>query len=170
MRSKSKADGSLWMKIGGEGFEWKVMNRALSIRSRFQMRGYLNAEADIDDDGYFNTQDEVLIDGDYVQILGRVSDVINVGGEKIYPIEIENFIEGLDNISDVAAYGEANALLGQVIAVDVVLMREEELSVLRKRIRDACSASLGKQKVPSKVRIVETIATTVRQKKSRKEH
>ena len=158
------------MKIGGEGFEWKVMNRALWIRSRFQMREYLNAEADIDDDGYFNTQDEVLIDGDYVQILGRVSDVINVGGEKIYPIEIENFIEGLDNISDVAPYGKANALLGQVIAVDVVLMREEELSVLRKRIRDACSASLGKQKVPSKVRIVETIATTVRQKKSRKEH
>jgi acyl-CoA synthetase (AMP-forming)/AMP-acid ligase II len=170
LRSKSKADGSLWMKIGGEGFEWKVKNGTLWIRSRFQMRGYLNAEADIDDDGYFNTQDEVLIDGDYVQILGRITDVINVGGEKVYPIEIENFIEGLDNISDVAAYGEANALLGHVIAVDVVLVREEELGVLRKRIRDACSASLGKQKVPSKVRIVQTIATTVRQKKSRKEH
>ena len=85
----------------------------------------------------------------------------------MYPIEIENFIEGLDNISDVAAYGEANALLGQVIAIDVVLVREEELGVLRKRIREACRTSLGRQKVPSKVRIVENIATTLRQKKSR---
>lgn len=168
LRSKSKADGSLWMKIGGEGFEWKIMNGTLWIRSRFQMRGYLNAEAEFDDDGFFNTQDEVVIDGDYLQILGRVTDVINVGGEKVYPIEIENFIEGLDNISDVAAYGETNALLGQVIAIDVVLVREEELGVLRKRIRDACSASLGKQKVPSKVRIVDNIASTARQKKSRK--
>lgn len=167
LRSKSKADGSLWMKIGGEGFEWKIMNGTLWIRSRFQMRGYLNADAEIDDDGFFNTQDEVVIDGDYLQILGRVTDVINVGGEKIYPIEIENFIEGLDNISDVAAYGEANALLGQVIAIDVVLVREEELGVLRKRIREACSTSLGRQKVPSKVRIVENIGTTLRQKKSR---
>ena len=167
LRSKSKADGSLWMKIGGEGFEWKIMNETLWIRSRFQMRGYLNADAEIDDDGFFNTQDEVVQDGDYLQILGRVTDVINVGGEKVYPIEIENFIEGLDNISDVAAYGEANALLGQVIAIDVVLLQEEELGALRKRIRDACRASLGKQKVPSKVRIVENIGTTLRHKKSR---
>jgi acyl-CoA synthetase (AMP-forming)/AMP-acid ligase II len=131
------------------------------------MRGYLNAEADIDDEGYFNTQDEVLLDGDYVQILGRVSDVVNIGGEKVYPAEIENFIEQLQNILDVAAYSEPNALLGQVIAVDVVLREEESLSALRKRIREACRISLGNSKVPSKVRIVNQLSVSSRQKKVR---
>jgi acyl-CoA synthetase (AMP-forming)/AMP-acid ligase II len=167
LRSKSRPDGTLWMKIGGEGFEWKIKNETLWIRSQFQMRGYLNAAADIDEDGFFNTQDEVMLDGDYVQILGRVSDIINVGGEKVYPTEIENFIEELDNIQDVVAYGEPNALLGQVIAVDIVLRLDEELDVLRKRVRDACRQSLGKSKVPSKIRIINQVTVSARQKKAR---
>ena len=167
LRSKSRPDGTLWMKIGGEGFEWKIKNDTLWIRSQFQMRGYLNADADIDEEGFFNTQDEVMLDGDYVQILGRVSDIINIGGEKVYPTEIENFIEELDNIQDVVAYGEFNALLGQVIAVDVVLNENEELVVLRKRIREACRKSLGKSKVPSKIRIVNQVAVSSRLKKAR---
>lgn len=168
LRSKSRPDGSLWMKIGGEGFEWKIKNETLWIRSQFQMRGYLNADADIDEDGFFNTQDEVLLDGDYLQILGRLSDIINVGGEKVYPSEIENLIEELENIQDVVAYGESNALLGQVIAVDIVLMEDEELDVLRKRVREACRQALGKSKVPSKVRVVDRLVISNRQKKTRK--
>jgi acyl-CoA synthetase (AMP-forming)/AMP-acid ligase II len=156
------------MKIGGEGFEWKIKNEMLWIRSQFQMRGYLNADADIDEEGFFNTQDEVLIDGDYLQILGRMSDIINVGGEKVYPTEIENFIEKLDNVQDVVAYGEPNPLLGQVIAVDIVLKIDEELDVLRKRIRDACRKNLGKSKVPSKIQKVDELALSNRQKKKRK--
>jgi acyl-CoA synthetase (AMP-forming)/AMP-acid ligase II len=167
LRSKSRPDGTLWMKIGGEGFDWKIKDGILWIRSEFQMRGYLNAETDIDDDGYFNTQDEVLVDGDFVQVLGRVSDVINIGGEKVYPAEIENFIEGMENIAAVVAYGEPNALLGQVIAVDIVLNETEELSTLRKRVREACGRSLGKNKVPSKVRVVTEIPVSTRMKRLR---
>ena len=167
LRSKSRPDGTLWMKIGGEGFEWKIKNETLWIRSQFQMRGYLNAEADIDDEGYFNTQDEVILDGDYIQILGRVSDVVNIGGEKVYPAEIENFIEQLENILDVAAYAEPNPLLGQVIAVDVVLREKEDLGSLRKRIRENCRISLGNSKVPSKIRIVNQLSVSSRQKKIR---
>lgn len=51
-----------------------------------------------------------------------MTNEVNVGGERVYPIEIENFIEGLDNRFDSAEYGEANALLRQFIAVDVVLV------------------------------------------------
>jgi len=167
LRSKSRPDGTLWMKIGGEGFDWKIKEGTLWIRSEFQMRGYLNAEADIDEDGYFNTQDEVLVDGEYIQVLGRVSDVINVCGEKVYPAEVENFLEGIENIAAVAAYGELNSLLGQVIAVDIMLVNEEELGMLRKRVREACSRSLGKNKVPSKIRVVAEIPISVRMKRLR---
>jgi acyl-CoA synthetase (AMP-forming)/AMP-acid ligase II len=167
LRSKSQSDGSLWMKIGGDGFEWKVKNGTLWIRSAFQMRGYLNSKPEIDDDGFFNTQDEVLVDGEFIRIIGRVTDVLNVGGEKVYPAEIESLIENLENIVGVSAYAEPNSLLGQVIAVDVQLEHPEELSLLRKRIRDACTKSLGRGKAPSKVRIVQEIILSSRLKKSR---
>jgi len=109
----------------------------------------------------------VLVDGEYIQVLGRVSDVINVGGEKVYPAEVENFLEGIENIAAVAAYGELNSLLGQVIAVDIMLVNEEELGMLRKRVREACSRSLGKNKVPSKIRVVAEIPISVRMKRLR---
>jgi|LakMenEpi03Aug12_release.lakeMendotaPanAssembly.Ray.scaffolds.fasta_scaffold122855_2 acyl-coenzyme A synthetase/AMP-(fatty) acid ligase len=167
LSSKSKPDGSLWMKIGGDGFDWKVKLGTLWIRSNFRMRGYLNAEAEFDSEGYFNTQDEVILDGDYIQVLGRVSDVINVGGEKVYPIEIENFLESIENIVDARVYGEPNSLLGQVISVDLVIEHPEDLSDLRNRIRGICKVSLGRSKVPSKIRIVDSIAVSTRLKKSR---
>jgi acyl-CoA synthetase (AMP-forming)/AMP-acid ligase II len=155
------------MKIGGDGFDWKVKLGTLWIRSNFRMRGYLNAEAEFDSEGYFNTQDEVILDGDYIQVLGRVSDVINVGGEKVYPIEIENFLESIENIVDARVYGEPNSLLGQVISVDLVIEHPEDLSDLRNRIRGICKVSLGRSKVPSKIRIVDSIAVSTRLKKSR---
>ncbi len=168
LRSKSRQDGSLWMKIGGEGFDWKVKNGTLWIRSAFQMRGYLNAVAEFDEDGYFNTQDEILVDGEFIQVLGRVSDVINVGGEKIYPAEIEACVEELPNIRHVVAYSVPNALVGSLIAVDVVVDSDESQTQLKSRIRNQCLNKLGKNKVPSKVRIVNEIQISNRQKTVRK--
>lgn len=168
LRTKSKSDGSLWMKVGGEGFETKVKNGVLWIKSAYQMRGYLNAQAEIDDDGFFNTNDEVLVDGEYIRILGRISDVINVGGEKVYPAEIESFIERMPNIKAVAVYGEPHSILGEVIAAEIVLEQVEQLEHLRSRIRQDCRAQLGPRKTPTRVRIVSSLNVSGRQKTIRR--
>ena len=97
---------------------------------------------------------------DYMQILGRGSDVTNIGREKVNPTENKNLIDELDNTQVVVAYGELNALLGQVIASDVVFNENEELVVLRKRIREACSKCHGKSKAPSKIRIINQVAVS----------
>ena len=81
LRSKSRADGSLWLTVGGEGFETRVADGMLWVRSAYAMIGYLNAPSEFDSDGWFNTQDMVEVDGDYLRILGRVTDLINVGGQ-----------------------------------------------------------------------------------------
>lgn len=53
------------------------------------MLGYLNAASPFTDDGWFKTGDEVEQDGEWLRILGRRSEIINVGGEKVSPAEIE---------------------------------------------------------------------------------
>lgn len=168
LRSQSRPDGSLWFKIGGEGFQTKIVDDVLWIKSDYAMVGYLNAPSPFDADGWFNTQDRVEVDGDYVKILGRTTDLINVGGQKVYPSEIEEVIIGLDNIEDVAVCAEKNALLGNLIVAQVVLKEPEDPAALRVRVRKACAAVLVPFKVPSKVVVAKTGLYSSRNKKMRR--
>src|SRR3569623_3498959 len=131
LRAQSRPDGSLWVRVGGEGCETQVRDGILWIRSQYAMLGYLNAPSKFDAAGWFNTQDQVEVDGDYIRILGRVSDIINVGGQKVYPAEVEDVILELDNIVDVAVLGEAHPLLGQIVVAKVVLQAPEPADDLK---------------------------------------
>lgn len=168
LRSQSREDGSLWVRIGGEGFQTKILNNVLWIKSEYAMVGYLNAPSEFDTDGWFNTQDQVEVDGDYFRILGRITDLINVGGQKVYPSEVENVILEIDNIKDVAVFGEKNPLLGQIVVAKVLLEQSESLENVKKRIRHECMAKLVSFKVPSKVIITEDVLHNNRQKKIRR--
>ena len=105
--TQSRDSGSLWLKLGNAGFEHKIVDGILWLKSDTAMLGYLNAPSPFDQDGWFNTQDLVEVDGDYVRILGRKSELINVGGEKVHPTEIENVLLQLDNVRDVTVCGKA---------------------------------------------------------------
>lgn len=167
LRSKSRPDGSLWVQIGGEGFQTKVVNGILWVKSEYAMVGYLNAPSEFDAEGWFNTQDRVEVDGDYFRILGRITDLINVGGQKVYPAEIEDVILGLDNVLDVAVYGEPHPLLGQIVVAKVALAAPEDAAGLKLRIRKACQAALAPYKAPTKVILSEEALYSARQKKIR---
>lgn len=168
LRSQSRPDGSLWFRIGGEGFATKIVDDVLWIKSDYAMVGYLNAPSPFDEQGWFNTQDRVEVDGDYVKILGRTTDLINVGGQKVYPTEIEDVIMQLPNIDDVAVTAEKNALLGSLIVAQVLLREPEEPEALRKRVRKACLSVLAPYKVPAKVIAVKEGLYSSRQKKMRR--
>jgi acyl-CoA synthetase (AMP-forming)/AMP-acid ligase II len=155
LRSKSRNDGSLWVRVGGEGFETKTVEGILWIKSRYAMVGYLNAPSPFDGAGWFNTQDRVEIDGDWIRILGRDTDLINVAGQKVYPAEVEQHILELENISDVAVYGESSPLLGQIVVAKVVIIEEESAASLKQRIRRACSQKLAAFKLPTKVVVAD---------------
>ncbi|HVC97930.1 MAG TPA: long-chain fatty acid--CoA ligase, partial [Pirellulales bacterium] len=75
----SKDSQSLWLRLGGDGYETKIVDGTLWIRARSAMQGYLNAPSPFDADGWLNTGDAVEIQGDYLHILGRASEAINVG-------------------------------------------------------------------------------------------
>ena len=151
LRSQSRGPDSLWVRVGGEGYETKVVDGRLWIRARSAMLGYLNAPNPFDADGYFDTGDLVQVEDEWIRILGRASEVINVGGSKVFPVEVENTLLGLDNVEDVAVRGEPNGLTGQIVVASVHLKREEPASEFKTRMRLYCRDRLSSYKIPAKV-------------------
>jgi long-chain acyl-CoA synthetase len=169
LRSKSKSSDSLWMKIGGEGYETRVVDGRLQIQAESSMLGYLNAESPFTEDGWFQTGDRVEVDGEWIRFLGRDSDIINVGGRKVYPAEVEDLISGLENVDEVAVFGEENAVMGEIVCDRLRLLEPEDPKKLKKRVRAACRENLESYKVPMKVEVSDEPLTTSRFKKKRRQ-
>lgn len=153
LSTKSEDSGSRWMKIGGPDVELKVVNGILFIKTRQAMVGYLNADSPFDAEGWYNTGDRVEKKGDYYLVLGRESEIINVAGEKVFPMEIENYLLTLDNVKDVVVYGKRNPVTGNVIVAEFKLNQDEDLRGFKKRVLTNCRENLPAFKVPSLIRI-----------------
>ncbi len=153
MRSKSEKDDSLWVKVGGDGYKTRVVGGMLEIKAKSAMMGYLNAPSPFTEDGYFITGDKVLQKGEYIKILGRESEIINVGGEKVYPQEVESVVQELDNIADVTVYGEKNPILGNIVCAKIVLLRDVNQKDFFFELKRFCSMRLKKFMIPVKVQI-----------------
>jgi long-chain acyl-CoA synthetase len=167
LRSKSKDSQSLWVKIGGEGYDTRVSDGLLEIKAESAMLGYLNADSPFTNDGWFRTGDAVEVDGDYFRILGRKSEIINVGGEKVFPQEVENVIQEAGNVSEVTVRGEKHPFTGQIVCAQVRLSSPEEAKVAKQRIRRHCLSKLEKFKVPVKILFTEDGQMNDRMKKKR---
>jgi long-chain acyl-CoA synthetase len=168
LRARSREKGSLWIKFSGEGFETKVVDGVLWARTPAAMMGYLNAPDLFDADGWLNTEDAVEVDGEYVRILGRVTDLINVGGRKVYPAEVENVLLEMDNVRDVAVYAEPSPLIGQLVAARINLAVPEPLDVFKRRLRAFCRDRLPSYKVPARIELTDKEQFGVRLKKMRR--
>ena len=167
LRSKSKDSKSLWVKIGGEGFDTRIVDGILHIKAVSAMLGYLNAPSPFSDDGWFITGDEVKQDGEYIQFLGRKSEIINVGGEKVYPSQVESTIQEMDNIAEVVVYSEKNNIIGNIVCAKVRVEKEEDIKNLRVRIKKYCRERLENYMVPVKIELVTEEQHSQRFKKKR---
>lgn len=167
LRSKSLRSDSIWVKIGGEGFKTRIVNGMLQIKADSAMLGYLNAQCPFTDDGWFHTGDEVEVDGEYIKFKGRKSEIINVGGEKVFPAEIENLIQQMDNVAEVVVFGEKNPIVGNIVCARVRTIEPESRDVLANRVKKFCRTRLESYKVPVKVRLTSDIQYSDRFKKKR---
>jgi acyl-CoA synthetase (AMP-forming)/AMP-acid ligase II len=171
LRSKSKAPDSTWVKIGGEGYQVRVVDGILQIKARSAILGYLNAPDPFTEDGWFVTGDLVEVDGEYLRILGRQTDIVNVGGEKVIPAEVENVIQELDVVQEVAVYGEPNPILGNIVCAQASLVGPSDSLSQQAAIRQIkahCRLRLERYKVPVKITIVSERLHTDRFKKARR--
>lgn len=167
LRAKSRGSDSLWVKVGGEGVETKVVDGRLWVRTPSAMLGYLNAPSPFDPEGWFDTGDRVEVEGEYLRILGREADWINVGGLKVYPAEVESVLLELPGVLEATVYGERHPLTGQIVVARLRLAAPEEPAALKRRLRIHCRTRLEPYKIPVKVEITTEAGHTDRFKKLR---
>ena len=157
----------MWVKVGGDGYETRVVGGMLEIKAKSAMMGYLNAPSPFTKDGWFKTGDAVEVNGEYLKILGRKSEIINVGGEKVYPQEVEAVIQEMDKIADVTVYGEKNPIIGNIVCAKVVLLKDVNRKEFVTELKKFCAMRMKKFMVPVKIEFSDDKLYSERYKKVR---
>ncbi|UMY15563.1 fatty acid--CoA ligase family protein [Methylobacterium organophilum] len=142
------------------GIEIVVREDSLHVRSKRTGRRYLGAEAAplTDAEAFVDTGDLVERRGERYYFLGRRSGVINVGGAKVQPEEVETVINGHPQVSMSRVRARPNPILGAVVEAEVVLREPSaaatDPAALKSAIIAHCRPHLAKHKVPVSVRFV----------------
>lgn len=168
-QTSSRSSSSLEMRIDDPNQEYKIVNGELWLRSKTQILGYLNHDMDsFSNDGWFQTGDlvEERSNG-YLKIVGRLKEVINVGGEKVLPSEVESAILEVEGVVDCVVYSLPNAITGQTVGSNVILASEVDEKTAKKLIRKHCKSKLDSYKVPTKLVFNADTGISVRFKKNR---
>jgi len=163
--SKTHPEDASLIKVAGDKVDVRVIDGMLHVRTATAMIGYLNAESPFTNDGWYNTGDAVEVHGEYLRILGRKSDLINVGGEKVYPAEVESVISELDAVLEVVVFGERNPLVGEMVCARVRIVGGEDESRFVSDLKKHCGQKLEKHKVPVRVYLTEEKLHSMRYKK-----
>ena len=148
-RVKSKSKNSLFFKIGGEGLETKIIENTLHLKSKFRMMGYLNAPDPFDQDGWYNTKDIVEYDGEYIKIIGRDTDIVNVGGLKFMLSEVESVAFKFPKVSNVKSIAKSNPITGQhvEILIEMIEKTDKDLLNLELHFKENLPSHMRPQKI-----------------------
>ncbi len=139
-----------WLDRPVDGVGLRIRNDILEVRSPRAMEGYLDTsrQALFSDDGWLITNDFVTIRGDRVLFRGRADSLINVGGAKVTPEEVELVLLQIPGIRDVRVFGKANPITGAIVAADVTLADGHDEQVVRQAIEVRARERLAAYKVP----------------------
>jgi len=146
------------------GAELKIVAGSLRIRSNRVAERYLgNVERRIaDEEGFVDTGDLVERRGERYIFIGRRDGIINVGGMKVHPEEVEAVINRHPEVQQSLARARRNAVVGAVVVADVVLRSAPRAAAddttVKAEILDACRRSLAPHKVPASLRLVPSLA------------
>ena len=144
------------------GVEMKIENRSLRIRSSRTARCYLggHARALRDADGFVDTGDVLERRNDRYYFVGRADGMINVGGMKVYPEEVEAVINGHPEVEMSLVRTKKNPITGALVVADVVLKGAPETpsSEVRLDILRLCRETLPPHKVPATINFVPALA------------
>lgn len=171
-KTTSKSSNSTEFKFNDPNMKYKIVEGELYLKSNTQFLDYLNGEGtdNITSNGWFKTGDMVEeFEGGYLKIVGRKSEVINVGGEKVLPLELESILLESPMISDCMVYGRNNVITGQSVNIDVKAAQTDiSRSEIRQHILEFLKGKVDRFKLPTKINLVEDIGITERFKKLRR--
>lgn len=147
------------------GVEMKVEDGSLRVRSKRTAHAYIGRRAAplTDADGFVDTGDMLELRGDRYHFVGRRGGIINIGGLKVHPEEIEAVINGHGEVRMSRARSRKSPITGAIVVADVILAEAADASrheAIRKDILSHCKASLAAHKVPAVIRFVERLDVT----------
>jgi acyl-coenzyme A synthetase/AMP-(fatty) acid ligase len=147
------------------GVEMKVVDGSLRIRSKRTAHAYIgrNAAALTDGDGFVDTGDIVELRGNRYHFVGRRGGVINIGGLKVHPEEIEAVINRHADVRMSRAKSRRSPITGGIVVADVILADGTDparTTEIREQILSECRAQLASHKVPAVIRFVERLDVT----------
>ncbi len=149
--------------------ELRVKDGSLQIRSTRSAHGYLGSETIPfeDSDGFVETGDSVELRGDRYYFLGRRNGVINVGGLKVHPEEVETLINRHPAVRMSKVRSRHNPITGALVVADIVLKTGVADAEVRNAIHDFCRKSLPRHKVPAALHFVPALHVASTGKMSR---
>lgn len=136
-------DGTLWLRPAIQGQRFVGIDQTLS-----------------DTDGWINSGDRVRREEDRFYFLGRANGAINVGGNKVYPEEIEDCIRGVSGVRQVGVRARANPLVGSLVEALVQPEPNADKALLKKSITQTCRENLAPFKVPALITWTEELAVS----------
>jgi acyl-coenzyme A synthetase/AMP-(fatty) acid ligase len=147
-----------------DGVEMKVVDGSLRIRSKRAAHAYVGkaAAALTDADGFVDTGDMVELRNDRYYFVGRRGGIINIGGLKVHPEEIEAVINRHASVRMSRAKSRRSPITGAIVVADVILTAgsADRAKEIRDEILSDCRASLASHKVPAVIRFVEALDVT----------
>jgi acyl-CoA synthetase (AMP-forming)/AMP-acid ligase II len=148
------------------GVELKIQDGSLRIRSGRTAFRFLGAQISAikDEDGFVDTGDIVELRNGRYYFLGRKGGIINVGGLKVHPEEVEAVISRHPEVQMSHVYARKNSITGSIVFADVVLKggwnkgeADPGRETLKHEILQLCSGSLAQHKIPAVIRFVPAL-------------
>lgn len=112
----------------------------------------------VDSEGYLDSGDLVCIVQDRVVFLGRASGVINVGGNKVHPEQVEQVLLQHPAVRQAKVYAKASSVLGQLVIADIVIDTSTDSKVLQAQLLRHCQQQLERYQLPARFNIVSSLA------------
>jgi fatty-acyl-CoA synthase len=127
----------------------------LYIKSNILFEGYTSGESKDERDGFMSIGDLGRLDDDgYLFVEGRADDMVVIGGENVYPVEVEEVIEGISGVEEAAVLGVTDDEYGEVLAAFIVGSASED------DVINTCEEELASYKVPRRVEKLDELPRT----------
>jgi len=145
-----------------DGVEMKVVDGSLRIRSHRTAHAYIGTGAPslADADGFVDTGDMIELRGERYHFVGRRGGIINIGGLKVHPEEVEAVINGHESVRMSCARSRKSPITGAIVVADIVLADSADTGrqeTIRTEILGRCKSALAAYKVPAVIRFVERL-------------
>ncbi|WP_214000073.1 hypothetical protein [Arsukibacterium sp.] len=111
----------------------------------------------VDADGFLNTEDLVELTADRVLFLGRASGVINVGGNKVHPEQVEQVVLQVPGVAACRVYAKSSSILGQLVMAQLVATQDTDITELVARVTQHCQRQLQRHQIPIKFQLVAAL-------------